>query len=125
HPRHQAGDAQSRDPLARKAGPKGIKKGDTITSVDGKPLRPHASCEAGDGRRHPRHQPGDAQSRDPLARKAGPKGIKKGDTITSVDGKPLRSFDDAADLYARMPAAKHVTVVLTRGTKLVTLKVAI
>jgi membrane-associated protease RseP (regulator of RpoE activity) len=52
-------------------------------------------------------------------------GLHKGDTITAVDGKPLRSFDDAADLYARMQAAKAATISVQRAGKPVTLKVTI
>jgi membrane-associated protease RseP (regulator of RpoE activity) len=52
-------------------------------------------------------------------------GLKKGDVITAVDGKPLRSFDDAADVYARMQTARSSTVVVQRAGKPVTLKVAI
>jgi len=52
-------------------------------------------------------------------------GLKKGDTIMAVDGKPLRSFDDAADLYARMQTAKAATVIVQRAGKPVTLKVTI
>ncbi len=52
-------------------------------------------------------------------------GLKKGDTIMAVDGKPLRSFDDAADLYARMQTARAATINVQRSGKPVTLKVAI
>ena len=52
-------------------------------------------------------------------------GLKKGDTITAVDGKALRSFDDAADLYGRMQHARAATIVVQRTGKPVTLKIAI
>lgn len=52
-------------------------------------------------------------------------GLEKGDTITAIDGKPLRSFDDAADVYARMQHAKAATIVVQRAGKPVTLKLAI
>jgi len=64
----------------------------------------------------------DAIAKGTLLEKAG---LVKGDIITAVDGKPLRSFDDAADLYARLPTAKAATVVVQRAGKPVTLKVAI
>jgi S1-C subfamily serine protease len=64
----------------------------------------------------------DAIAKGTLLEKAG---LVKGDIITAVDGKPLRSFDDAADLYARLPTAKAATVVVQRAGKSVTLKVAI
>ena len=52
-------------------------------------------------------------------------GLKKGDTITAVDSKPLRSFDDAADLYARMQTARATTIAIVRAGKPATLKVTI
>jgi S1-C subfamily serine protease len=52
-------------------------------------------------------------------------GLKTGDTITAVDGKSLRSFDDAADLYARMQQARAATIVVQRAGRPVTLKIAI
>ncbi len=52
-------------------------------------------------------------------------GLKKGDTITAVDGKPLCSFDDAADVYARMQSARAATIIVQRAGKPTALKVAI
>lgn len=52
-------------------------------------------------------------------------GLRPGDIVTAVDGKPLHSIDDAADLYARAGGLKAVTVLLVRGGKPLTLRVAI
>jgi hypothetical protein len=52
-------------------------------------------------------------------------GLHDGDTVTAVDGKPLHSIDDAADLYARAGAIKTATVSVLRGGKPITLRVAI
>ncbi|HEY5920725.1 MAG TPA: PDZ domain-containing protein [Kofleriaceae bacterium] len=52
-------------------------------------------------------------------------GLRKGDVVTYVDGKPLRSLDDAASLYARAGALRATTVQVTRDGKNVTLRVAI
>ena len=52
-------------------------------------------------------------------------GFRAGDTITSIDNKPLRSLDDAADLYARAGAVRVVTAQVLRGGKSFTLRVVI
>jgi membrane-associated protease RseP (regulator of RpoE activity) len=52
-------------------------------------------------------------------------GLRKGDVITAVDGRPLHSLDDAASLYARLSAVKNAAVSVTRAGKPVTLRVAI
>jgi hypothetical protein len=52
-------------------------------------------------------------------------GLRKGDVITAVDGQPLRSIDDAAELYARSAAIKNLSVQVTRSGKPTTLRVAI
>jgi len=52
-------------------------------------------------------------------------GLHKGDVVTAVDGRPLRSLDDAANLYARSSTVKSATVQVLRGGKPVTLRVAI
>ncbi len=52
-------------------------------------------------------------------------GLVAGDLVTSVDGKPLRSLDDAADLYARASKARSMNAQLVRGGKPVALRVAI
>lgn len=52
-------------------------------------------------------------------------GLQKGDVITTVDGQPLRSMDDAANLYARLPTARGSTIQVLRAGKPVTLRIAI
>jgi hypothetical protein len=52
-------------------------------------------------------------------------GLRKGDIVTYVDGKPLRSLDDAASLYARAGTMKSTTLQVARDGKNVTLRVAI
>ena len=45
--------------------------------------------------------------------------------ITAVDGQPLRSIDDAANVYARATTARNITVQLIRNGKPATLKLSI
>lgn len=52
-------------------------------------------------------------------------GLRKGDVVTAVDGQPLRSMDDAANLYARAGSVKSTTIQVVRAAKPVTLRVAI
>jgi len=52
-------------------------------------------------------------------------GLRAGDVITAVDGKPLRSLDDAADLYARAGTLKSATVQLLRAGRPHTLRITI
>jgi len=52
-------------------------------------------------------------------------GLAKGDVLASVDGQPLRSLDDAANLYARLPTARGTTLQVMRAGKPVTLRIAI
>ena len=52
-------------------------------------------------------------------------GLRVGDLVASVDGKPLRTLDDAADLYARASAARTIAVQIVRGGKVVAVKLAI
>lgn len=52
-------------------------------------------------------------------------GLRTGDVIVSVDGKPLRSLDDAADLYARASTTKVATLAVLRAGKPLVLRVAI
>jgi type II secretory pathway component PulC len=52
-------------------------------------------------------------------------GLKNGDLITAVDGKPLKSIDDAADLYIRAGSARTAKVALLRDGKPMTLRLAI
>ncbi|HEU4613851.1 MAG TPA: PDZ domain-containing protein, partial [Kofleriaceae bacterium] len=52
-------------------------------------------------------------------------GLRKGDVITSIDGQPLRSLDDAANLYARASSLRAATIQVTRAGQPITLRVAI
>jgi hypothetical protein len=52
-------------------------------------------------------------------------GLRAGDVIASVDGKPLRSLDDVAALYARAGALRAVTAQVVRGGKPLTLRAVI
>jgi membrane-associated protease RseP (regulator of RpoE activity) len=52
-------------------------------------------------------------------------GLQAGDVVTSVDGKPLRSLDDAANVYARAAKAKSLSAQVLRDGKPVALRVAI
>jgi S1-C subfamily serine protease len=52
-------------------------------------------------------------------------GLLPGDLITAVDGTPLRSLDDAANLYARAPSAKTLSANIVRGGTPLTLHVVI
>jgi S1-C subfamily serine protease len=52
-------------------------------------------------------------------------GLRTGDLIIAVDGTPLRSLDDAANLYARVSSAKALTAQILRSGSQLTLRVAI
>jgi hypothetical protein len=52
-------------------------------------------------------------------------GLRTGDLVASVDGKPLRSLDDTAELYARAATARAMTVQVVRGGKPLTIKLVI
>jgi hypothetical protein len=52
-------------------------------------------------------------------------GLKAKDVIVAVNGQPLRSIDDAAELYAHASNAKTIAVDLRRGGKSMTLHVTI
>jgi S1-C subfamily serine protease len=52
-------------------------------------------------------------------------GLRAGDLITAIDGAPVRSLDDAANVYARAGTATSLTVQLIRGGKPTTLHVVI
>ena len=64
----------------------------------------------------------DAVNADSLFAKAG---LKAGDVITSINNQPLKSIDDAANLYARASTTKALVVAVTRATKPITLRVVI
>ncbi|HSK01687.1 MAG TPA: PDZ domain-containing protein [Kofleriaceae bacterium] len=52
-------------------------------------------------------------------------GLRAGDVIASVEGRPLRSLDDVAALYARAGSLRAVTAQVVRGGKPLTLRVSI
>src|SRR5205085_2033925 len=52
-------------------------------------------------------------------------GLVAGDVIVAVDGRAMKSIDDAADLYARAGGMKQAKVEIVRGGKPQTLRVAI
>jgi type II secretory pathway component PulC len=52
-------------------------------------------------------------------------GLRGGDLVASVNGRPLRSLDDAADLYARASTARAVTLQVVRAGKPTTLRITI
>jgi type II secretory pathway component PulC len=52
-------------------------------------------------------------------------GLRTGDIIAAVDGQPLRSLDDAADLYARASSARNLSITVVRDGKPASLRVTI
>ena len=52
-------------------------------------------------------------------------GLRAGDVVTAVDGRPLRSLDDTAELYARAGAARQVALQIVRAGKPVALRIMI
>jgi PDZ domain len=64
----------------------------------------------------------DAVGPDSLLAKAG---LRTGDVITSINNQPLRSLDDAANLYARAGSMKVATIVFQREGKPMMLRLAI
>jgi len=52
-------------------------------------------------------------------------GLKAGDVVSAVDGVPLKSLDDAADLYARAGSVKAMNVAVVRGGTPIVLRVTI
>jgi len=52
-------------------------------------------------------------------------GLKANDVITSINNQPLKSIDDAANLYARAAGVKALLVAVTRMNKPITLRVVI
>jgi S1-C subfamily serine protease len=52
-------------------------------------------------------------------------GLRTGDRIVSVDGRPLRTLDDAAALYARLSRLAMLTVEIQRGSERITLRVPV
>jgi S1-C subfamily serine protease len=64
----------------------------------------------------------DAVAPDSLLAKAG---LRAGDIITSINNQPLRSLDDAANLYARAGSMKAATIQIQRAGKPMSLRLAI
>ncbi|HWO19748.1 MAG TPA: PDZ domain-containing protein [Kofleriaceae bacterium] len=64
----------------------------------------------------------DAVSDGSLFAKAG---LRAGDVIAAVDGKPLRSLNDVAALYARAGSLRAVTAQVVRNGKPLTLRVIV
>lgn len=52
-------------------------------------------------------------------------GLRAGDIVTAVDNQPLRSIDDAADLYVRASATRAANISVLRAGKPLTLRVLI
>ncbi len=52
-------------------------------------------------------------------------GLRPGDVVTAVDGKPLRSIDDAAELYVRASATRAANIQVIRAGEPVALRVLI
>jgi type II secretory pathway component PulC len=52
-------------------------------------------------------------------------GLRSGDVVTAVDNQPLRSIDDAADLYVRASATRAANISVLRAGKPLTLRVLI
>ena len=52
-------------------------------------------------------------------------GLQAGDLVSAVDGAPLRSLDDAANLSAKAGTARAVSVAVVRAGKPLTLRVTI
>jgi 2-oxoglutarate dehydrogenase E2 component (dihydrolipoamide succinyltransferase) len=52
-------------------------------------------------------------------------GLRRGDIVTAVDGMPLRSIDDAAELYVRAANTKAANIQLVRAGKPMTMRVLI
>jgi hypothetical protein len=52
-------------------------------------------------------------------------GLRAGDLIAAVDGRPLRSLDDVAGLYARAGTLRVVTAQVVRGGKPLALRMTI
>ena len=52
-------------------------------------------------------------------------GLRSGDLVTAIDGAPLRTLDDAAGAYARLGAAKKLTIAIDRAGVRGTLRFAL
>jgi membrane-associated protease RseP (regulator of RpoE activity) len=63
----------------------------------------------------------DVVAPDSLLAKAG---LRAGDVITSINSQPLRSIDDAANLYARAGSMTAATIQIQRAGKPMSLRLA-
>jgi hypothetical protein len=52
-------------------------------------------------------------------------GLRTGDVVTAINGQPILSVDDAADLYVHATTTRNLAIQVTRNGKPVTLKVTI
>lgn len=52
-------------------------------------------------------------------------GLRAGDIVTAVDNQPLRTIDDAADLYVRASSTRAANISVVRAGKPLTLRVLI
>jgi hypothetical protein len=52
-------------------------------------------------------------------------GLRSGDIVTAIDGKPLRTLDDAASAYVRLGSAQKLAVEVERGNARGTLRFAL
>jgi S1-C subfamily serine protease len=52
-------------------------------------------------------------------------GLRANDVVVSVNGLPLHSIDDAAELYARASSVKAIAIDIRRNNKPLTLHVTI
>lgn len=52
-------------------------------------------------------------------------GLQVGDIVTAIDGRPIKTIDDAADLYARAGSMTRASVQILRAGKPQTLRIAI
>jgi membrane-associated protease RseP (regulator of RpoE activity) len=52
-------------------------------------------------------------------------GLRGGDIVTAIDGKPLRSLDDAAAAYVKLGSAQKLAVEVERGNARGTLRFAL
>ncbi|MEO7095058.1 MAG: PDZ domain-containing protein, partial [Polyangiales bacterium] len=50
-------------------------------------------------------------------------GLRAGDIVTAVDNAPIKSIDDAAELYVRAPQTRAANIQLIRAGKPMTLRV--
>ena len=49
-------------------------------------------------------------------------GLRDGDRVVAINGQPMRSLDDAANLYAQLGTLKQLSFDVVRGSGHVTLR---